>query len=224
MTLPTINSFTIKESKTQSLIPVLNDVHLHSVYNPEREAKAFVGKHLNELKDKNTLLLLGLGFGYHLEEIINTMEPFHGENYKIFVIEPCQELFDKLPIKALKKNPNISFIVGESSESIFSKYNVIDFFIKKPTVLLHPASFNLFSKYYKSILGYKASSNISEILNTTKSKQLQDYLLEVSKTIHSTNQLPEYISNKKNLNQEDFMFLALDEMTKHSFLLNGESK
>ncbi|MEI8346869.1 MAG: hypothetical protein WCG27_05350, partial [Pseudomonadota bacterium] len=66
-TLP-VSTFEIKYSKTNHPIPVINGVHLHSVYNPIKEAETFISKQEKILKEKNHILFLGLGFGHHIDQ------------------------------------------------------------------------------------------------------------------------------------------------------------
>ena len=43
-------SIEVKQSKTNLPVPVINGIHLHSIYNPEREAENFGQNKLSELK------------------------------------------------------------------------------------------------------------------------------------------------------------------------------
>ena len=59
----------IKFSKTGLPIPLVNGTHLHSNYNPEREAEGFVTQNDDIISKSSRVLLFGLGFGYHIHQL-----------------------------------------------------------------------------------------------------------------------------------------------------------
>ena len=93
MSLPKIQSYEVKNSRTDQKVPVVNGVHLHSIYNPFKEAQALVEKYADQLTHKNEVLILGLGFAYHVNEIINYMTRVHGDNFRIVIVEPNAQIY-----------------------------------------------------------------------------------------------------------------------------------
>ena len=47
MNLVHIENYEIKTSRTEQKIPVVNGVHLHSIYNPFKEAEALIEQNLS---------------------------------------------------------------------------------------------------------------------------------------------------------------------------------
>ena len=60
MSLPNITSYEIKHSRTEQKVPIVNGVHLHSIYNPDKEAESLLNAQIENLKNKNEVLILGL--------------------------------------------------------------------------------------------------------------------------------------------------------------------
>ncbi len=88
---------------------------LHSSYDPLKEAKSWVSR-LN-LKSMDTIAILGIGVGYHLDELFNS---YPAKN-KV-VIEPDMGVFVKLmtvrDISHLLTAKNTLFIVSDNTEHI----------------------------------------------------------------------------------------------------------
>jgi hypothetical protein len=171
-----VKSYVIKTSKSGHKIPVINDVHIHSIYNPLKEAENFISANEKLLKSNNSVLLLGLGFGYHLNLIAKVLRQHHKTNYKIVVIEP----FSKI-VEDCKKYTNTDFsnveVYSEGPiDEIYKNNKVIHFLTNRPSVLAHPASFNLYKDYFKHFLTYKAPNAIKDYINTIHSSDLRHYL------------------------------------------------
>ena len=52
-------SFKVKSSKSGHIIPVVNGVHLHSTYDPIKEAKSMVEKYYKNFKENKNVLVFG---------------------------------------------------------------------------------------------------------------------------------------------------------------------
>lgn len=150
-----MNKVQIKTSKTGLLVPVVNEVHLHSIYDPEKEAESFADKNIEKIQKNDKILILGLGFGYHVKAIEEKMKQFH-RTYEIVVLEPDQEL-----IKEYKKKFEVDFGLFNSvnAAAIYENYDFVDFLMDKPAVIAHPNSFNLHTNFFKQFLGYAAPKN-----------------------------------------------------------------
>jgi hypothetical protein len=81
-----MENYQIKVAKSGHKIPVINDVHLHSSYDPIKEASAFIDKVIKQPLQSN-YLILGLGFGYHIKELVSRLNQ---SNIKpnLVIIEP----------------------------------------------------------------------------------------------------------------------------------------
>lgn len=184
-----VMDYTIKYSKTGVPVPVVNGVHLHSIYNPEKEAEIFVEKNLNIINEKNQLLILGLGFGHHLQQIFKYIEN-NKVIKEIIIIEPNQEVFrDYLKLNFYPQNKvtdgakthmnltaNTSIFSGYEIEELYSDFPFIQFLAKRPGVLSHPVSLTLYQDYFKKFLSYKAPSDIQSIKNECRHEFIQQGL------------------------------------------------
>jgi len=202
----------IKYSKTEKPIPVINGVHLHSIYNPEREAIGFVSNQLEQLKLSKNILIFGLGFGYHIEAIEEKMKSFHPAGYKIFVIEPNEEILQKWnELSPNHFSDNVRVISHASIKDFYQNIELVDFMSTKPSVIAHPASFQLSMSFFKDFMSYCYSKNINESAYFIKSDTYKQYLLSENK-IETTEEFFQRISDKSFLQGYDFLTLALANM------------
>jgi hypothetical protein len=130
-----------KMSKDNNLVPILNNISLHSTYYPLKE--------YDKIKfddNKNSICIaLGFGAGYHL---IN-----HAKNHKILVI--CLDLsllksvLEKIDFNNIFDYRNIKII---SHEEIFQYY---DFFLfSNYFIISHPVLQNIYNNKIISILNF----------------------------------------------------------------------
>lgn len=73
----------LEKSKNGLFTAKFNNKYIHSKYDPLKESKQFVEQNMNLIKDKSTILLYGIGLGYHVNEIINNMS----KDSKLYVFE-----------------------------------------------------------------------------------------------------------------------------------------
>lgn len=145
----------LKESRNGKTVPVVDGIYLHSIYNPEKEAQAFACNYEQSIKEKSRVLVLGLGFGYHVEEIAKLAEKIHGD-YKIFVYEPNKAIIEAFSAAGGFNNPNIEIIHAQNPVEVFDRKEFILFLASKPAIIRHEASFNLNKKFFREFLTFKA--------------------------------------------------------------------
>ena len=208
-----IDSYEIKKSRSGHDVPVINGVHLHSVYNPIKEAASMVAKNKELLEKKKDVLVLGLGFAYHVEEILRILKEGHGDNLQIVVIEPNKDVYKDARFATCLKHPNIKIYFGDYVESYFSDLNLVTFLASRPAVIAHPASFNLYSKFFQNFLTYKAPTNIYSVSSFIDSTFLKQYLLQYEQCADINSMVNEQIENKGSYNENyDFLLMAFDRM------------
>ncbi len=216
MNLPKISSYEVRTSRTEQKVPVVNDVHLHSIYNPSKEAEGLVDSHLEVLKNKNEVLILGLGFAYHVNAIIEKLTQFHGNDFKVIVIEPNTQVYDDcIEFKLLNKK-NLLVYSGFSSAELYSDIDLIHFLLRKPAMIAHPPSFNLYQYYFKSILTFEAPKSVGGIMEFVNSSEVKTYLKRFDPNSTLEEVLYNQIPQKPQFDQNDFLAMALVEMTKNS--------
>jgi len=209
-----VQSYEVKTAKTDYKVPVVNEVHLHSVYNPIKEATTLIEKHKEVLEAKSDLLIFGLGFGYHVQEAVNFLKEKYGEDYRVIVIDPNNDVVnDCLKIQKFDTK-NVIIYSGEAVENLYSDINLVSFLINKPAVIPHPASFNLYGDYFKSFLTYKAKKETSAICAHIQSEVLRNHILEKENEINLLDMIENQIQTKAKVDNElDFMMLAFKHMT-----------
>lgn len=216
MSLPKITSYEIKTSRTEQRVPVVNGVHLHSIYNPYKEAESLVHAQQENLKNKNEVLILGLGFAYHVNALIEKLTQFHGENFKIIIIEPNNQVYEDCIACDLLYKKNVLVYSGFSSTELYSDLDLIHFLLRKPAIIAHPPSFNLYQNYFKNILTFEAPQSVKSILGFIKSLEIKKYLSNFDPDSTLEEILYNEIPNKAQFSETDFLAMALVEMTKKS--------
>jgi hypothetical protein len=215
--LPSISSFEIKTSRTEQKVPVVNGVHLHSIYNPFKEAENLINANLMALEGKNEVLILGLGFGYHVNYAIEKLTELHGNNFKIIVIEPNLQVHQECLNLDLLNKKNVLVYSGFTANELYSDLDLIHFLLRKPAMIAHPASFNLYQLYFKSFLTFEAPTKMEEIVNFTEAKEVKNYLANFDSNITFQDAIYNQVPNKSQFTSMDFLAMAMVEMTKKSF-------
>jgi hypothetical protein len=151
---------TLSEAKNKELVPFLGGSPLHSLHNPRREAEVFASNHLAHLYKSPCALVLGLGFGYHIEEIAKILKLKH-KNYRIAVVEAVPELA-RLVSSYRGALENVEIFTAKDVHSLWNNPRLGSFLLEKPVVIIHPNSFSLSRKYYETFLGRKAPKTMGE--------------------------------------------------------------
>lgn len=215
--MPNITSYEVKTSRTDQKVPVVNGVHLHSIYNPFKEAEGLVEAQLDSLKNKNEVLILGLGFAYHVNAIIEKLASLYGDDFKVIVIEPNSQIYIDCRAFDLLNNKNVLVYDGFESKELYRDLDLIHFLLRKPAVIAHPASFNLYQNYFKAFLTFEAPKAISGIKTYVSSAEVVNYLSSFDADLSLEEVFYNHIPKKKMLDQTDFLAMALVEMTRNSF-------
>jgi hypothetical protein len=203
-------SIEIKTSKNERPIPVVNGVHLHSMYNPEKEAESFADKNLDLLKDKKNILVLGLGFAYHLETLLDRMNKLNANKKNhIIVIDPSIELFEECrKNKRLVNSEQIEYICGVGIKQLFTNQYFVNFLLQNPGVIAHPASFSLHKEYFSNFLDYKASTYLEDIEQNIVGEGLKTYISASNHT--HWHEFTDSVFNMASIkDNNDFLVMAL---------------
>lgn len=150
----------LTEAKSKHLVPVLKGTPLHSLHNPIREAEVFANNHLAQLSRTPNVLVLGLGFGYHLDELAKVLKLKH-KGFRIMVVEAHVELVRLWS----SYQPNTSAIevhTARSVEELYLNHEFCQFLLQKPVVVMHPPSFAQAKDFYQGLLQKRAARDISE--------------------------------------------------------------
>ena len=213
MTLPSISSYEIKTSKTGLQVPVVDDIHLHSIYDPVKEAEGFIKKNQQTLTKNNNILFLGMGFGYHIDLACKILHKLHQGHYSVLVVEPNKKTARDCFKLRKNKETNVITFIGESIESLYLDRSFISFLLKRPSIISHPASFNLYKDYFEQFLTYHSPRSVGDIIKVVSNREIRDFL----EGIGSGQTLSEYTKNilmeKNRISDEnEFLLLALHHM------------
>lgn len=222
MDLPQISSYEVKTSRTEHKVPVVNGVHLHSIYNPMKEVENLMSTHLEALKNKNEVLILGLGFAYHINYVIEKMTEFHGNNFKIIVIEPNTQVHQDCADMGLLNKKNVLVYAGFTPNELYSDLDLIHFLLRKPAMIAHPPSFNLYQYYFKTFLTFEAPKQLEGILKFTEVDEVRKYLGNFDGLLTFEEALYAQLPEKRTFENMDFLSMALVEMTKGSREKSGD--
>ena len=174
MDLLEVETYEIQESKNGLKIPIINGVHIHSPYNPEKEGNTLFNQHADALKKKSNILVLGLGYGYHLKGIINYFKS-NNRSFQISVIEPNNQIVqDCLKLNQISFE-GIKIYCYASINKLFESPELINFLLKRPIIVPHAPSFNLYKKYFTEYLTYKCTDNLEYIISILKDKEAKRY-------------------------------------------------
>jgi hypothetical protein len=207
-----VDSYEIKTSRTEQKVPVVNGVHLHSIYNPFKEAETLIESHKNALEKKSEVLILGLGFAYHVNEIIETLKKFHGDNFKIVVIEPNIQVYNDCIDLGLLNKKNVLVYSGFTPKELYSDIDLVHFLLRKPTVIAHPPSFNLYQIYFKTFLTFEAPDSLKESFGFLTNATVVNYLQQFDENNTFANIIQYAIPEKSIFTEMDFMTMALAEI------------
>lgn len=150
----------IIESKNKSLVPVVKGIPLHSLHNPQREAEVFASNHLAHLSKSSNVFVLGLGFGYHIEEMCKILQLKH-KSFSLTVIEAHKELVT-LWRSYQKSSAGVEVFNAARGEELYENQKICELLLTRPVVIIHQPSFQVAKDFYTEFLLKRACSEIAE--------------------------------------------------------------
>ena len=213
-----LKSFEVKNAKSGHPVPVVNGVHLHSIYNPVKEAKDMVKKSYKSFKENTNVLIFGYGFGYHIAEIISFFKLEKIKKYELVVIEPNEEILKK----EFLSGENIKVYNEKDPSELFKYMEFINFLIKKPVIFAHPPSFNLYKNYYEKLLKYKYPNDLVRTIKEIKNKSLKEFC-QKNRSGDSLESFLVNIRNKESYNNKNqFLLMAFSSLINKIRKSDGE--
>ena len=214
--------YEVKVSKTEHKVPVVNDVHLHSIYNPIKEAATLAVKNKELIESKNEILILGLGFGYHVSETIKILEKKWGSDFRVIVIEPNEKVFTDYKKYSNIECENLTIYSAQDITELYKKKEFVNYLLNKPGIISHPASFNLYQNYFKGLLSYKAPKTVDSFKEYLSSSKVCDSICELNPELDLISAIDQALYPKNTeVNNNDHFLMAFNEMVKGSLLLEG---
>jgi len=128
-----------------SWIPLLNKTLIHSAVNPQREASSFIDHEWGNLKDVQTVIVFGLGGGFHIAELLRR------KNFDVHVIEAEGSLIPAMNERWPDLMKQIDVFANYPSGQLVRELQDAGAFTHAYAVLKHPASVRIAPLFYKTI-------------------------------------------------------------------------
>lgn len=203
----------VKLSRTQTPIPVVETIHLHSIYNPNKEAEGLIQKHEETLTQSNRILVLGLGFGYHVWALESFMGKHHNA-WEIVVVEPDPKMVELFNENApVEFSQNVKVVTNTNIAGFYDNLELVRFMATKPTLLAHPASFNLREVFFKNFMSFQASNRIADVAQKIENSNLRNHLLTLGMGHDDFDHEVSMHLQSGPLNQQDYLLGAFFELT-----------
>ena len=124
-------------SKNGMKVPIIDNINIHSIYDPEKEGEKIIKKSLKSVKESSIIVILGLGFGYHLQKLIELETDF-------IVFEPNIDLIDL----ALENNEELKKI------KIISSITKLPIGIEKENIIKLPSEYRLYKNEFNKAINH----------------------------------------------------------------------
>ena len=167
-------SYQVKSAKNGLKVPVVDGVYLHSIYDPLKESSAILEPYLNILQKKSKVLVLGLGYGYHVQGIIDYFLS-SSRSFQLVVIEPNQRVVEGCLQQGQLDVSHVEIFCRESVGEIFAQKKLIDFLLDKPVIITHAPSFSLHRDYFTSFLTYQCPQSLGQTIVTLVDEEVKNY-------------------------------------------------
>ena len=127
-------------------------VLLHSEYEPQKEAEKLINNY--DLKDKKIIVILGLGLGYHLKELIKKVP----KDVHLWVVEKREDIYraflNSTGLNMVLSREGLQFFIGEIKFSallahIQKLFQPQTLTFNQILIVSHPPSFQLDPLYYE---------------------------------------------------------------------------
>jgi hypothetical protein len=206
----------ILQSKNGHPVPKVRGFLVHSAFDPVKEAEVFIKSCESIIESQDILLVMGYGFGYHVDELVKKVED--NPNKSIFVIEPSVAFFKKvLQMRDIRKIiDRVTFIVGFSVSRLFSIPGFYKILNAAPYTIGYNPAVKVNEDYFVEFIK-RRSSNLKEhlLLEADEDKQLMEIInrFDEGEEISLKKVVENILSGKKKLNHAEKMFLLLGEFS-----------
>jgi hypothetical protein len=140
-----------------SWVPVIKKTLVHSTVNPEKEAKIFVNVEWDRIKDAQSLVVFGLGGGFHISELLSRKE------FQISVIEANGSLVKAMIEKWPELLNRIDVFADFPPFQLAAELQQSGAFSQTYALLKHPASIRLYPLFYKALLQFLNERTLSRL-------------------------------------------------------------
>lgn len=149
-------------AKNGSLIYLKDGKYLASSFDPQKEAEAWYNNCKSRVKYAQTLFVLGLGAGYHIQVLSRELP-----QAKIVVVEPDQKLVD---IYQSTNSVKLEIVCEQEWRRLFQYSSVSSGTQDKYAVLLHPPSLNVEKEFFSQAYKYLLARSVEGLFALLKSR------------------------------------------------------
>jgi hypothetical protein len=212
MNLKTENNIEIFYSRNNLPVPKIMNFCFHSNLNPIKEAIALAQSYEEKIKLSSNYLIFGLGFGYHIDAIIEAAQKYHDE-IGLIIIEPNQSIVD-----AFIENINSTYLGAirtyKTIEEYFFDDFLLEFLISRPVIIKHPQSFDFNQEFFTEFLTFKFNGSTSEYVNHIKNKEIANSIkyFQGYENENLSNLVKKIKRKKDTLSDGDFVCLFTNEV------------
>lgn len=203
------NNLEFIKSKCSKMTAILNGIYLHSMSNPLLEASRFAQSKKDLMEKKRTLLILGLGLGYHIHSICQEMNSFYSEGYDIIIVEPNKTLCERFE----NTSKNIKIINEHNVKKIYYSNDFVQFLKTSPGIIIHPGSFSAQKDFFQEFLKFRNNSDNQSIINEIVKEE--NLIIDVFKNYENDMDIKDIIlslKNKLEINKQEKIILAYNSM------------
>lgn len=196
--------------KNKQWVPLVDGKLLHSSVDPVREAKQFVDSLWSRIQNSQSLIVFGLGGGYHISELLSRKE------FNIVVVELCHDVIQHMEVRNKNLMSKIE-VVSTIGESIGEIDSLLEAMASSFSLVTHRPSFSLFPERYETILEQINSRTAGKLVELTKQNQrLNRFFKSLNLEDHQIVTLPdvEGALNKRGegLDKEGLVWMTMREL------------
>lgn len=130
----------LEEGRKGFLTAKVQNLYLHSRYDPYEEAQRLIDSSL--LDEYRPVLVIGLGLGYHVLELLK-------RGYRVAVVEP-NPFLARTALESTLKGTEFELGLGDA-ESIISSCSFRRFASEIPQILVHPPAERLYPEFIRKL-------------------------------------------------------------------------
>jgi hypothetical protein len=199
------------QCRTKRWVPIANGILLHSSVDPEREAAQLVEREWASLSGVKSILVMGLGGGFHLEELARRHDG------PIVVIEAEKEMAQAMAEKNPELMGKIEVLAGVPPAQIPREEEIISVLSASYSVFKHPASFRISQYYYTAVMQTLNDRTLRRLrqlsAGNTKLQQFLDSLSISNDQILTLPMVEEAMARRgQGLEREGLIWMTLREL------------
>jgi hypothetical protein len=197
--------------RTNQWVPILNGLLLHSSVDPAREAASFVNQEWPRIKDVQSLIVFGLGGGFHIEELLRR------KKFDIIVVEAEKSLAQAMKEKKPELMKRIETLAGITPAQIYQEAGIIRAVSRSYAHVRHPASQRAAPFYYGPVLQVLSQRTLSRLCELSEGNpRLNQFLKSLNISTDQILTLPmveeAMVRRGQGLEREGLIWMAMREL------------